>query len=223
VNSGIIGELKRADFYIFIDFKRQLIGDKKYRGSLFTNQELAIAYLLDFEKVIFLQEQKVKLEGLLRYMGANPKTFTGRQELLSHVKTLVREKGWDPGYTRHLTVENLRGLPGIVTLENPFDHWHAKPFYVDVKNKRTDIGAERTQVRLVYVTDLKDGYRRRWPVRSPLKLMVAEDLIRTSGLRIMVASSCSFLIRVSRSRCTFKVLGMHFHWSPSSRRLAPTG
>src|SRR5689334_10627574 len=55
VNSGIIDELKRADFYVFIDFRRDELANRPandfgvFRGSLFTNQELAIAYFLQFE------------------------------------------------------------------------------------------------------------------------------------------------------------------------------
>ena len=57
VNSGIISELKNSDFYVFVDFKREKIAKKgKYRGSLFTNQELAIAYVLRFENAVFFRE-----------------------------------------------------------------------------------------------------------------------------------------------------------------------
>lgn len=170
VNSGIIGELKKSDFYVFVDFKREAIDEGQHRGSLFTNQELAIAYVLGFENVIFLQQEGVGLEGLLKYMGANPVRFTSLEDVPSLLERLLSEKSWNPAYSRHLVVNNLRGLPGTVTVENPFDHWHAKPFYVDVKNKRTDIGAERTQIRLAYITKLPDGQRRRYEIRSPIKV-----------------------------------------------------
>jgi len=71
VNSGIIGELKRSDFYVFIDFRRDklwrhfknLWQQAIYRGSLFTNQELAIAYLLQFDKAIFFQQEGIEHDG----------------------------------------------------------------------------------------------------------------------------------------------------------------
>ena len=91
VNSGIIGELRRSDFYVFIDFRRERLptsrkrGSRRakaaYRGSLFTNQELAIAYILDVEKVIFLQQDGVRLEGLLRYMASNAAIFRSPSEV----------------------------------------------------------------------------------------------------------------------------------------------
>lgn len=69
---GIIEELKRSDFYVFIvfiDFRRErlprsrlfgLCDSRRWRGSLFTHQELAIAKLLRFSKVIFLQQEGAK-------------------------------------------------------------------------------------------------------------------------------------------------------------------
>jgi hypothetical protein len=46
INSEIIRELKNSDFYLFINFRRERIGWGKFRGSLFSNQEFAIAYAL---------------------------------------------------------------------------------------------------------------------------------------------------------------------------------
>jgi hypothetical protein len=49
LNGEIIRELKQSDFYLFINFRRESLGDESFRGSLLTNQELAIAYSLGFE------------------------------------------------------------------------------------------------------------------------------------------------------------------------------
>ena len=84
VNSGIINELRTSDYYVFIDFRReQLCSEREetWRGSLFTNQELAIAYILGFNNVIFLQEEGIKLEGLLRYMGSNASRFANKRDV----------------------------------------------------------------------------------------------------------------------------------------------
>jgi hypothetical protein len=50
INGGIIRELKSSDCYLFVNFCRDKI-DGGYRGSLFSNQELAIAYALDFDRI----------------------------------------------------------------------------------------------------------------------------------------------------------------------------
>ena len=99
VNSGIIGELKAADYYVFIDFRREqlVVKDREvWRGSLFTNQELAIAYLLGFEKVLFLQQEGIECEGLLKSTASNAKRFTNQFEVPELVKELVRERQWVP-------------------------------------------------------------------------------------------------------------------------------
>jgi hypothetical protein len=46
INSGIIRELKDSHRYLFVNFRRERIGPGEFRGSLFSNQEFAIAYAL---------------------------------------------------------------------------------------------------------------------------------------------------------------------------------
>ena len=49
LNGGIIGNLKTSDYYLFVNLRRERLKRfprSEYRGSLFTNQELAIAYAL---------------------------------------------------------------------------------------------------------------------------------------------------------------------------------
>jgi hypothetical protein len=58
INADIIRELKGSDCYLFVNFRREKIGEtfakrtgekvEEYRGSLFSNQELAIAYAFGF-------------------------------------------------------------------------------------------------------------------------------------------------------------------------------
>ena len=114
VNSGIVEELKRSDFYVFIDFRRERLVTSEglispfrkylFRGSLFTNQELAIAFLLQFDNVILLRQEGVELNGLLKYMGANAARFATPERVLPLVEKFVTERHWDPSYSRHLVV-----------------------------------------------------------------------------------------------------------------------
>jgi hypothetical protein len=149
VNSGIITELKNSDFYVFVDFRREKIG-KQYRGSLFTNQELAIVYYLGFEKVIFFQESEVLLEGLLKYMLSNVTKFDNEGELLKKVKETVKSKNWEPAYTRHLIAENLKWSKEIPRhidhVRNIYDN--CKLLQVYIKNNREDISSFNTVARL---------------------------------------------------------------------------
>src|SRR5690348_5423915 len=70
INAGIIGELKNSDCYVFVNFRRDQIGEK-HRGSLFSHQELAIAYALGFERILVVNQRDVLSEGILRYIGIN--------------------------------------------------------------------------------------------------------------------------------------------------------
>jgi len=91
----ITDELRSSDYYLFIDFKRR---------SLFTHQELALAQHLDFDKVIAFQEEGAPpSEGFLRYTLSNPDKFT-MPELVEKVRSVVKERGWTPDYSRNLVV-----------------------------------------------------------------------------------------------------------------------
>jgi len=58
INSGIIRELKDSDCYLFVNFCREKLANGKFRGSLFSHQEFAIAYALKFEDKILVVNQK---------------------------------------------------------------------------------------------------------------------------------------------------------------------
>lgn len=162
VNSGIIDQLKRADFYVFIDFRRERLQGRpgigafwrrrSYRGSLFTNQELAVAFLLEFEKAIFLQQDGVRLEGLLRYMGSNAQRFELAEEVPDLVGQLVEARSWSPAYTRHLTVGEEHWTPPL-TFEDHTGQSHVRVFEVDIQNLRRDLGALNAIARLRKVVD----------------------------------------------------------------------
>jgi hypothetical protein len=143
VNSGIIGQLKRSDYYIFIDFARELVGED-HRGSLFTNQELAIAYMLGFEHVLFFQQSGLKLEGLLRYMGANATPFRTFDELPKLVTSAVAERKWSTSYSRHLAAVRPRWEGPI-----PYGQINGKFLYVDIENRRNDLPAFEAVARLL--------------------------------------------------------------------------
>jgi hypothetical protein len=76
----IFAYLKESEYFVFIDFKRERIKSgkfrlekkksNKFRGSLFVNQEIAIATFLKLQGIGFL-EKGVKREGILNYQIYN--------------------------------------------------------------------------------------------------------------------------------------------------------
>jgi len=158
VNSGIIDELERSDFYIFIDFRRDKIDCKKfqgvYRGSLFTNQELAIAYYLKFEKAIFFQQNGILREGLLKYMASNATEFSGENDLLEKVQKAVKDRerigGWNSAYSRHL-IAGRNNLSNEISshrdhLQNIFNN--CKILQKQIINNRDDKATLHSAARL---------------------------------------------------------------------------
>ncbi len=157
INSGIIGELKQSDFYVFIDFHRERLVSaggfinpfKRYphRGSLFTNQELAVAFLLQFDNAIFLQQEGIEHEGLLRYMGSNAQRFATLQDVPALVEQLVVARHWDPSYTRHLSLGATHWAGPLMYGDHTGQH-SVRVFEVDVHNRRHELGALNAIARL---------------------------------------------------------------------------
>lgn len=156
VNTSIIGNLKASDYYIFIDLAREQIGVNNgspiFRGSLFTNQELAVAYVLEFEEVLYFKQDNVKIEGIGNYLLFNAIPFQSKTDVPLLLEKAVAQKGWDPLYSRHLTL----GQPRYAGAWQYGDHagvysdhiWHLL-----IKNLRYESAAFDTVVRLNEIVD----------------------------------------------------------------------
>ena len=100
LKENIFETLRDTAYFLFIDFKREKIVDKKeesaYRGSLFSHQELAIASYLDLEILAFQENGIEKLDGLLSVLQVNCISFSTDKEL----KTLVLQEVKNPLETR---------------------------------------------------------------------------------------------------------------------------
>jgi hypothetical protein len=138
---AITNELRSSDYYLFIDFARRQDKPQDLPSSLFTHQELALAHHLGFlDQVIALRQEGVPLEGFLKYVQSNPESFNTLEDLLDRVRTLVRAKGWNPGYSRNLVV----GAVEKTGLLSYADHtgaslqmvWQAR-----IENRRPDAAA----------------------------------------------------------------------------------
>jgi hypothetical protein len=175
VNSGIISNLKIADYYIFIDFRREKIrrkyifGPKVYRGSLFTNQELALAYFLNIDQAIFLQQFQILLEGIGKYTLSNALKFDKADEVLPLIQNEVTNRNWSPDYSRHL-VANSISFSRIPVLFGDHTAPQGRPSFtclVGIQNRRNDQAAIKATARLVEITDQVSVIRS--PDRTDLK------------------------------------------------------
>jgi hypothetical protein len=136
----IIEELRSCDYYLFVDFPRP----DDPGCSLYTHQELALAYQLGFQDMIALQQRGMRQEGFLRYVLSNPEPFDSDDDLLNKVEKLIEERKWNPGFSRNLVLAEVqRQEPDPITYG---DHtgfhvmtvWNAK-----IENRRPDVAAVR--------------------------------------------------------------------------------
>lgn len=173
INSGIIGELKNSDCYLLVNFRREQMVRRGYRGSLFSNQEFAVAYALGFDRIIVVNEKGVRSEGMLGYIGCNTKAFETDDECLVIVEGALDLSGWEPSYSRRLRAENVR-FKHDRYIHFTQELMDGRFLSLDIANKRPDIAAVETSGRLV-------GFRRdgeqNWSPSSPHH----RSLLKASG------------------------------------------
>lgn len=157
VTGGIIAELKRSDYYLFVDFAREQVRQEEaetQRGSLFTHQELAMAYLLDFEHAVFFRQRSVRLEGIGAYLLTNADVFESHAEVLPLVQAAVTAREWSPAYSRHLVASMI-----LRSGDQPIpysDHHGTRDQFIwiaEIVNARTDLAAFDAIARLTRVYD----------------------------------------------------------------------
>ncbi len=187
INSGTIGELQRSDYYLFIDFPRervllpneQLLAPARYRGSVFTHQELAIAYQLNFPDAIFLKNDTVELRGIAQFQMANAATFAAYSEVLPLVQQHVTERNWSPSYSRHLVAENGHwNSHGVIKYRDHTGEMNQKIYHVAIANRRSDVGAFYSTARLSEIT-FPDKTVRRSPDLNDIKWSGQSGYART--------------------------------------------
>lgn len=184
LNSGIIGALKQCDYYVFVNFARETVdGDGAYfrRGSLYSHQELATAYVLGFEKLIILNEVGVKNEGMQQSIIVNTPSFSSDEELFAHLESALKASQWTPAYSRHLRFTELF-IPGSMQYGDHTTGPHGrfqKHFLGKVQNNRNDLGALLTIARLDGYFNRSDGVFSNSTDQSALKASYAKGYSHT--------------------------------------------
>ena len=155
LNSGIIGALKESDYYLFIDFPREsLSSSTENRGSLYTHQELAAAYILDFHPMILISHKKVKNEGIKNFIVSNCPQFESADQVPELVQQAVIAAGWTPNFSRHLSITVRWGNCLIYRDQSTgIQGRSSKVLHGDVNNHRCDFAARHTICRLTAITD----------------------------------------------------------------------
>ena len=143
LGTNILEALKGCDYFVFVNLERS--GDP-VPVSLFSHQELAMAYACGFEssQMLVIQCGRAVKDGLQKLFVSNVPDANDFSELPEVVRRAVEEAGWHPSFSRHLRIfrQPWWGEPCI------FEERRVRVLYADVHNGRTDIPAYRVIGRL---------------------------------------------------------------------------
>jgi len=168
INSEIIRQLKASDCYLFINFRRDKVGAHKFRGSLFSNQEFAIAYSLGFQKMLVINQRGVAPEGMLRYIGCNTEEFDGYADCFDTVKKVLDRANWNPNYLRCLRAGAIR-LSDEVFYRDQAGSVRGRIATLEIHNGRPDLAALETSGRLNRYWDVRSRNKMECSIRSAIK------------------------------------------------------
>ncbi len=147
--------LQSSEYFVFIDFKRDALDSSSFRGSLFVNQEIAVATFLKLQGLGFM-ERGLRREGVLDYQIWNPIEFEAQSDILFR---LSREtSAWDPNSVNELFIDYDRSkVSWDVTISNnsskPLSDWH----HLSVKNRSKIKHAFSCSGFLASILDLRSG------------------------------------------------------------------
>src|SRR5438552_10159115 len=130
---SITEHLARADYYIFIDFKR----DDPVPISVFTHQEFALARAWQITEMLAFKELGLHAYGMLSYVLAHPTEFE-RHTLVKRVRDEIVKRGWNANYSRNLIADRIESLPQPM----PYGDHHGtnleKIWRICIENRRSN-------------------------------------------------------------------------------------
>lgn len=161
----ITDELKSSDYFLFIDFFRK---DKDIPCSLFSHQELALAYHLGFKDIIAFKEEGAPSEGFIKYVQSNPEPFKTEEGLLEKIESFIKQRGWNKNYSRNLIVDHIEKFKFPIIYSDHTGPHKENIWHTFIHNRRPDIAAVNTMCILDYI-ELPDGTKENCYDRSYLK------------------------------------------------------
>ena len=158
VKEAIFKKLETSEYFLFVDFRRERLYDEadsnllseEFRGSLFSNQELAIATFQGHEVLAFQEEGIKKTEGILKFIQANCIPFTDRKKLPNLVAQKIRKLKWKPDWRNELCLDrDQTDYQDAVAPNTGFGRY----YHIRVYNKHKD---KITRNCLAYIETVKD-------------------------------------------------------------------
>ena len=158
LKANICRELEDSEYFLFIDFVRDQLGvesEALYRGSLFCNQELALAAYLEKPVIAFQERGVKKLDGIMRFLQANCQEFCDRNLLPAAVAEKVREL-WNPNWKAKLALELCPDLCDA-TMSAGDQIVESRWFHIRVRNRHESRLAHHCCVYLKHARSLATG------------------------------------------------------------------
>lgn len=146
LTENIFHHLKNSEYAVFIDFRREKLPDGTRRGSLFVNQELAIASFLRRDSRVFHENGIIK-EGVAEYLIGYPIYFKDKKEFLEKLKESTTE--WRSDWRNELSLEFLRVAPNFQIQDGIF----ADFYHLQVLNNNQ---SEHARDCIAYVSKIKN-------------------------------------------------------------------
>lgn len=126
LTENIFYHLRNSEYAVFIDCAREPLDTDKFRGSIFVNQELAIAAFLNIDSRVFHEEGVIR-EGVAEYLIAKPVLFKNRPQFLGKLRRQTKE--WRSDWSNELFLDFYRVVPDIGLVDGRSADWyHLKVF-----------------------------------------------------------------------------------------------
>lgn len=151
LTENIFRHLRNSEYAVFIDCAREELSPGKFRGSVFVNQELAIAAFLPIQDCRVFHETGVVREGVVEYLIAKPVQFSTEQELIEKLKEETKE--WESGWRNELSLEFLRVVANVRDQYNNYGDW----YHLQVVNNHRDKYARNCVAYVSNVRNLDQG------------------------------------------------------------------
>jgi hypothetical protein len=122
LTENIFNHLRNSEYAVFIDCARGEVSPGEFiRGSVFVNQELAIAAFLGIVSRVF-HEEGVTREGVAEYLIAKPVLFKSRPQFLGKLRRQTKE--WRSDWRNELFLDFYRVVPDIGLQDGRSADWY---------------------------------------------------------------------------------------------------
>jgi hypothetical protein len=164
IRENVFKQLEESDYFIWIDFKREEIKGNASniisRGSLFTNQELALASFLEMEIMLF-QEDEVQRDGMLNAIQGNATPFSDRNKLSDLIAEEIKRRHWTTE-TRNTLALSVYPHSNHRLNQTKADGRFSRPFHIKVENLHHRKDARNCFAYLDEVIDLNSNQSIKW-------------------------------------------------------------